>query len=487
MKVFKFGLCTLLSLALVSGCTTTETSVETSTSYDKEVDVLIIGAGGAGLSAAVEASDTGAESVLVIEKLSFIGGTTFVSQGMIAGYDTVVQEAAGVETITYEEMYDNLMSNASYRLDTALTSITVAESGNTIDWLVERVGVTFMDTVYVGYGPLQMMHVVDGGGIGLSEPYQSVLETAGVEILLSTTGESLITDDLGNVVGAMATDSEGNVMTIKANAVVIATGGYSNNPELTELLDPQFAGTFGIGFPGATGDGLIMASNIGAAVTHSSHLMAVLKDYEIMSEYNGTSSSATVSSFMGLDNVIMVGAEAQRFVDEKSGGYMSQELNFPVFEQMNKDNLGYVWAISDVATVEAAGVVRGNDMEFITADTVEELASLMGLDAETLQETIDTYNGYVDVGYDEEFKRTDLAKLEAPYVAVAVVPCEIITYGGLARNDQSEVLRADGTTIGGLYAAGEVTANSAYMGFTISNAITWGRIAGEQAANYIPE
>ncbi|MFI3283528.1 MAG: FAD-binding protein, partial [Erysipelotrichaceae bacterium] len=312
-------------------------------------------------------------------------------------------------------------------------------------------------------------------------------ETAGVEILLSTTGESLITDDLGNVVGAMATDSEGNVMTIKANAVVIATGGYSNNPELTELLDPQFAGTFGIGFPGATGDGLIMASNIGAAVTHSSHLMAVLKDYEIMSEYNGTSSSATVSSFMGLDNVIMVGAEAQRFVDEKSGGYMSQELNFPVFEQMNKDNLGYVWAISDVATVEAAGVVRGNDMEFITADTVEELASLMGLDAETLQETIDTYNGYVDVGYDEEFKRTDLAKLEAPYVAVAVVPCEIITYGGLARNDQSEVLRADGTTIGGLYAAGEVTANSAYMGFTISNAITWGRIAGEQAANYIPE
>ncbi|MFI3283527.1 MAG: FAD-dependent oxidoreductase, partial [Erysipelotrichaceae bacterium] len=175
MKVFKFGLCTLLSLALVSGCTTTETSVETSTSYDKEVDVLIIGAGGAGLSAAVEASDTGAESVLVIEKLSFIGGTTFVSQGMIAGYDTVVQEAAGVETITYEEMYDNLMSNASYRLDTALTSITVAESGNTIDWLVERVGVTFMDTVYVGYGPLQMMHVVDGGGIGLSEPYQSVL------------------------------------------------------------------------------------------------------------------------------------------------------------------------------------------------------------------------------------------------------------------------------------------------------------------------
>lgn len=108
------------------------------------------------------------------------------------------------------------------------------------------------------------------------------------------------------------------------------------------------------------------------------------------------------------------------------------------------------------------------------------------MDAAGLEETINNFNAYVDAGYDQEFRRTgdELAKLTAPYVAIPLVPCEIITYGGIARNEDAEVLRADGTSIAGLYVAGEASANSAYMGFTLANCFAWGRIAGASAAAY---
>jgi len=163
---------------------------------------------------------------------------------------------------------------------------------------------------------------------------------------------------------------------------------------------------------------------------------------------------------------------------------MTQKLNSPVFDQMHKDGVGYVWAISDKASLEAKGVVRGLGMEFITADTFEDLAAKMELPVEAVVESLTNYNSYVETGHDPEFGRLLLAKLEAPYCAVKVVPCEIITYGGIARNEAAEVIRADGTVIPGLYTAGEASANSAYMGFTITNAFAWGRIAGNGAAAF---
>ena len=226
------------------------------------------------------------------------------------------------------------------------------------------------------------------------------------------------------------------------------------------------------------------ASYVGAALTHTGDMMCVLKDYEIMAEHDGTSATANVSSFISRDNTVLVGANGKRFVDEKDSGYMTQKLNGPVFDQMHRDGLGYVWAISDQASLDEKGVKRGLDMAFVVADTFEELAEKMGLDAATLSETLTNYNAYCDAGHDPEFGRLKLAKLNAPYCAVRVTPCEIITYGGIARNENAEVIRADGAVIPGLYTAGEATASSAYMGFTISNAFTWGRIAGSGAAAF---
>ena len=444
-------------------------------------DVVVVGAGGAGVAAAVEANDNGA-SVVLLEKLTQIGGTTATSQGMVGGYETKYTKALDVH-YTFEEMYGNLMSNASYRLDPALTTITVERSGETIDWMGERLGMPFSDNVIVGYGPLQMMHLVDGAGPAMRTAMEDTLAGTGVELLLETEGTEILMNEDGSVKGVKAVRGADTLL-IYADSVIITTGGYAYNPELTVRLDPEKAGTMGIGFPGSTGEGIVMASNVGAALTHTNDMMCVLKDYEIMAEHDGTSATANVSSFISRDNTVLVGANGKRFVDEKDSGYMTQKLNGPVFDQMHRDGLGYVWAISDQASLDEKGVKRGLDMEFVVADTFEELAEKMGLDAATLSETLTNYNAYCDAGHDPEFGRLKLAKLNAPYCAVRVTPCEIITYGGIARNEKAEVIRADGAVIPGLYTAGEATASSAYMGFTISNAFTWGRIAGSGAAAF---
>ena len=443
-------------------------------------DVVVLGAGGSGVSAAVEAADQGAKVVLM-EKLSAIGGTTATSQGMVGANESKYTKEKDVHH-TFEEMYANLMNNASYRLDPALTTITLEKSGETIDWMNERLGMVFYDVI-VGYGPLQMMHLVEGAGPAMKTAMEATLAGTEVELMLETKAVEILMNEDGSVKGVKATRGADTIICY-ADSVVVCTGGYAYNPELTERLDPEKAGTWGIGFPGSTGDGIIMASNVGAALTHTGDMMCVLKDYEIMSEHNGTSATANVSSFISRDNTVLLGQNGERFVDEKDIGYMTQKLNSPVFDQMHKDGVGYVWAISDKASLEAKGVVRGLGMEFITADTFEDLAAKMELPVETVVETLTNYNSYVETGHDPEFGRLLLAKLEAPYCAVKVVPCEIITYGGIARNENAEVIRADGTVIPGLFTAGEASANSAYMGFTITNAFAWGRIAGAGAAAF---
>jgi fumarate reductase flavoprotein subunit len=404
---------------------------------------------------------------------------------MIAGYDTQIQKKQSV-VLTYDEMYANLMSNASYRLDPALAKITVEKSGEIIDWLIDRVQVPFKDEVIVGYGPLQMMHLVEDGGVGFASAFAERLDELGVDIETDTRLMEIILDAEGRVAGAVV-QKGASTQNIKTKAIMIATGGYSRNPELTARLDPEKTGTFGIGYLGSEGEGIIAASNVGAALSHTNDMMCVLKDYVIMSEHEGTSASANVNGFTNLANMILVGAEGARFCNEGNKGFMTQNLNSPVFDQMHRDNKGYVWMISDQATVNATEgkTYRGEELDYVTGDDVVGFAQALGVDAEALAVTIESYNGAVDAGFDVKFGRIPTAKLEPPYVALPVVPCEIITYGGIARNAKGEVIKADDTVIPGLFVGGEASCNSAYMGFTLSNCFTWGRIGGKNASAYI--
>jgi fumarate reductase flavoprotein subunit len=480
---------TSIALTGMTGCTpdtnTPQSADAKQEDWAQEVDLLICGGGGAGMACAIEAKDNGVETVLIIEKLANTGGTTTTSQGMIAGYDTQIQKKQSI-ALAYDEMYANLMSNASYRLDPVLAGITVEKSGETIDWLIDRVQVPFKDEVIVGYGPLQMMHLVEDGGVGFASAFAGRLDELGVAIETGVRLTEIILDAEGRVAGAVVRNGS-NIQNIKTKAIMVATGGYSYNPELTARLDPEKAGTFGIGYPGSEGEGIVAASNIGAALSHTNDMMCVLKDYVIMSEHEGTSASANVNGFTNLANMILVGAEGTRFCNEGSKGFMTQNLNSPVFDQMHRDGKGYVWMISDQTTVNATEgrTYRGEELDYITGDDASSFAQALGVDAVALAATIESYNNAVATGFDAQSGRVPTARLEAPYAALPVVPCEIITYGGIARNIKGEVIRADDTAIPGLFVAGEASCNSAYMGFTLSNCFTWGRIGGKNAALYI--
>lgn len=476
-----------LALGALAGCSPQGDAGGASAegAWDNEVDLLVCGSGGCGMACALEAKDGGVENVLIIEKGDQIGGTTAMSQGMIAGYDTQLQKAQGIE-LTYDQMYANLMNNASYRLDPALTKITVENCGKTIDWLIDRVGVKFTDKIDIYYGPLQMMHNVDGAGGGFVTAFTASLEEAGVTTEKSTKLVEVLMDAEGKVEGAVV-ESKGKMQRIKARAVMVATGGYAYNGEMAGRFDPEKAGTFGIGHPNCEGEGLVAASNVGALLSHTNDMMCVLKDYTIMSEHDGTSASANLNGFTNLANMILVGSDGKRFVNEGAKGYMSQALNGPVFDKIHRDGVGYVWEISDEATVAAAGgkVKRGENLEYVKGSDAAELAANMGVDAAALAETIEAYNAAVDAGVDAQIGGFPTAKLTAPFLAVPVVPCEIITYGGVARTEKGEVMRADGETVPGLFVGGEASCNSAYMGFTLSNCFTWGRIGAQSAAAYL--
>ncbi len=462
----------------------TESTAEDSIKWDKEVNLLVIGAGGAGLSAAVEAADNGTENILLIEKMPVIGGTTFISQGLIGGSNSDIAKKLEVKH-TEEELYDLLMNNAHYRLDPKLARITADSSGETINWLQNNINIKFKDEIVVGYGPLQMMHMVDGGGIAMKEPFTKALEDRKVEVMLETPAKDLISDIDGNILGAIA-DKDGSDYYIKAKAIVIATGGYAANAELAAALNPTYEGIYGLGHPASTGDGIIMASKHGAAISNSIHMMLVFKDYDLLANKGGNTNTANISKYIAAPNVIFVGKEGKRFVDEKSGGFMNQDIAQPILDQMHKDEIPYIWAITDQHGIDKSGAVRGMKMEFLKADSIEELAKLMEVDPIALSETVVKWNEGVAEGNDDEFNRDQLDSIMTPpYYAASVVPGHIITYGGILRNEKAEVLRADGSVIPGLFTAGETSANSSYMGFTLSNCFTWGRIAGASAAEYI--
>ena len=286
-----------------------------------------------------------------------------------------------------------------------------------------------------------MMHNVDGAGGGFVTAFTACLDQLGVEIQKGTKLVEVLLDAEGKTEGAVV-EAKGKTQRIKARAIMIATGGYAHNAELAARFDPEKAGTFGIGHPNCEGEGLVAASNAGALLSHTNDMMCVVKDYTIMSEHDGTSASANLNGFTNLPNMILVGADGKRFVDEGKKGFMSQDLNGPIFDKIHRDGMGYVWEISDEATVAAAGgkVKRGEGLEYIKGADATELAANMGVDAAALAETIEAYNAAVDSGVDREIGGFPTAKLEAPFLAVPVVPCEIITYGGVARTEQGEVI-----------------------------------------------
>lgn len=438
------------------------------------VDVVIAGAGAAGLAAGIEARNAGA-NVLIVEKQGIAGGATTRSGGKILAAGSEWQRKQGFEDDP-QLMYDYLVSVGGEAIDEAKVRPFCENSVANMAWL-EAMGVQIQDVeaIHSSLTPWRVHNVVGAGGMTDGHGGQFIVpmlneyEKLGGEIVYNTAATTLLTDESGRVCGLVAGRADGSTLTVHANAVILATGGYAQNRELLNF--PAVKGYYSSVPAGNVGDGLTMAAAVGGAVEVPDYTQVV---------YTSFTCGVGINEEAGL----IVNDRGERFANEYS-------YQYHVGDQLAKtgSSCGYYIACPDDPNML---VLYGLSLDSTPkAESVEALAELIGVDPAVLSATVARYNELCGKGVDEDYgKPADkMLALNGPiYAAIKLSPAVTVTYGGIVTDEQARVLTADGSVVAGLYAAGE-TANvglfgSEYpcCGMAIGSAVYFGRIAGGLAA-----
>lgn len=495
----------------------------------KDCDVVIVGAGGAGMTAAIEASDLG-HKVIIVESQSMVGGNSVRSTGGMNAAKTVFQdenefgEEAGVEktlasaesfTGTNEESVKELAeivkeqwadyqanpegyfdSTALFELDTmiggkglndpSLVAVLAENSAEAIDWL-DEIGATLHNVGAFGGAAVKRIHRpvnAEGKTTAVGAYVVPILEKnlndRGIEVMFNTTATKVIMDG-GKAAGIEAETSAGGKVTINAGAVILAAGGFgANNDMVVAQNHPELKGYITTNAAGILGQGIDMGVEAGAATVD----MDQIQLHPTVHVADDGSANLITEGLRG-DGAILVNAEGLRFYDEVS-------TRDKVSDAENNQTGGYAWLIVDQKMYDASAVIQGYVSKgwTVTGETPEALAKEMGVDEATLAKTIETWNSYVEAKEDPEFNRTSFAeKLEGPFYALTVQPGIHHTMGGLKINTACEVLTESDEAIPGLYAAGEITGGvhgaNRLGGNAVADFIVFGRIAGQRAAEYL--
>ncbi len=475
----------------------------------KEVDLVVVGSGSAGLAAAVTAADGGAR-VVVFEKERSLGGTSNFFEGTFAVESAMQRE----RYITYsrDEAFKGIIEYSHWRANPLLVRAIVNESGPTIGWL-QKQGVEFADaTINMPEAP-RTYHVVKGGGAALVRALAATAKEKGVELKTGTPVKKLLKEG-GQITGVIV-EQDGEEVRIAAKAVVIASGGFANNKEWIRKytgfdLDVNL---FPVGNVDKTGDGIRMAFEAGAA----DEAMGVLELF----------SAGPIAPDFAMRNAIemlaaqpdlWVSPQGERFCDESVTFYDSaignvsakykEGYHYRLFDESIKQivvergidkSLGVEFPPGmrplDFDKEVASALARGTT-ELFVADSVEELAEKMGVDKGALKATVDEYNGYCAKGHDELFAKEQkyLRPLKGPrFYAVKARTVFLGTLGGVKINHKIEVIDKKGKPIPGLYAcgydAGGMWGDSycirASSGLSSAFAMNSGRIAGKSALRYL--
>ena len=453
----------LLIVSLFAGCAKPAAD-PVPVSKDAETDVLVIGGGGAGLVSAITAAQNGAKVVLV-EKMPAVGGNTIISATGITASDTKLHEEAGMP-FTKEDHFIKTMETGKGLPDEKLVRLLVDNSNDAYEWLVS-LGMSFKIQ-----SPEEPFWLIPTEGFYGALFVNAFLEEAAkyenIEVRLDTKATELITVD-GKVVGAKVAGKDGEYV-INANSVVLATGGLNNAPEMIAEFNSNYKGiNTEMTTPGATGDGIKMALAVGAQ----------LKDMDLFQmrplSSNGNWYKEVIISEEGKGG-ILVNQSAERFVDETMKPW---DLGAEILKQ--KDALAYIVFDEDVYNTKD-GKKAFEKGKGVKADTIEELATQLGLDSATLKATVDAYNAGQD-----PFNRKSLGKVSVgPFYGVKTLPSSHYTMGGVSINENAQVLNAEGNAIEGLYAAGEVIGGLYGAGRVAGNNtlddVVFGKIAGKNAA-----
>lgn len=443
---------------------------------DQETDIVIIGAGGAGLTAAIEAAEAGAD-VIVLEQMPVIGGNTNKATGGMNASETSVQEEKGIED-SNEVFYEDTFKGGHELNDPKLLSRMVEDSAEALDW-VNSHGTDLNDVSYSGGATNSRIHKpLDGSAVGplIIEKLAASLNELGVPIMLRSEVVK-INEENGRVTGVDVETFDGQTFTVTADAVIIATGGFGANFELIGEYDDVKAQFNTTNHEGATGTGILMAQELGADVVH----MEYIQTHPTTNPDNGDLYTEGVRG----DGGVLINKEGVRFIDElKTRDVVSEAI-------LNQtDSVAYLTVSQNIADLNKSLQGYIDNGLAVEGETLADLAEKLDMDPAVLEQTISAYNEAVTTGTDSDQGRESLSNaLEAgPFFAIPVTPGIHHTMGGLKINEESEVLNQEGTHIQGLYAAGEVTGGvhggNRIGGNAVLDIVVFGRIAGQNAAEY---
>jgi fumarate reductase flavoprotein subunit len=451
----------------------------------RDYDIIVIGSGAAGLSAAVAAADAGA-SVLVVEGEKRVGGSSRLSGGHFYAAGTSVQKEAGVED-TPDAMFEHYMTLNQWLVDPAVVRRYCDLSAPTFEW-VKNLGVNYpVEGLYCsGVGSVPRGHPPEGEGEEVINVLDGHRTHKGVDLVLDARVTSLVSNDDGRVTGVRIGDDEAT-----CGAVIIATGGFGNNPEMIEKYLPQASAggdwNWYIGADGARGDGLTLGESVGGVI--DGH------DRALILATPGFSHDLEVALPSWL---VMVNQQGRRFCDEtaiytvvagllnKQGGYAHAVFDEPTRVAAKRTPQFQAYWVNEVLEQKA------EEGRIIRADTLAELAAKAGIDAEGLEGTIERYNGDVEAGQDTAFlKQAPMSPIKTPpFYAVEIRPAMLCWTGtGLRIDADTRVLNKAEKPIRGLYTAGETVGNlhgDIYVGGggSYGPCLVFGKLAGENAAKY---
>ncbi len=435
-----------------------------------DADVVVIGAGIAGLSAAIEAKEAGA-NVIILEKLARMGGSSVTAGGIVYATNSPLNGSYDNDPADMVAYYQQ---RANSLADEALLTYGAEHSGETIQWLMDQ-GVEFKeDVVPTGLSPAKRAHYAAQGGPGVINPLKEKVKKLGIPVYLETPATELITDASGAITGVKA-ESKYASYTINAKAVVMATGGFDASQEMKALYAPDAESAACMSSVGNTGEGIVMGEKAGAATLFPGGVIG----------FRAVNPSIPYSR--GINGLVWAGTLA---VTDEGVRFTNETADYPVFfTKMLETGREDFYFIFDSNAAELCDVAVAQGMGF-KADTIEDLAAAAGMDAATLKATFDRYQELAAAGKDEDFGKASIVPLsaEGPYYAVRFKKATIGSFGGLVINTKSEVLSKNGTAIPGFYAAGEC-ANGQFFnqeypasGTMLSLSTTYGRTAGANAA-----
>lgn len=449
-------------------------------------DVVVIGAGGAGFSAAIEAKNAGA-NVVLLEKMPAVGGNSLISGAEMNAARNWVQPKLGILDDSAERHAADTFKGGDKKGDMKVINVMTANALDAAKWCRDYLGVRFEDDnlfFFGGHSRKRALIPVGHTGTEFIAKFQAKADELGIPVITDMKAEELIKDKTGRVVGVKAT-SHGATYTFNAKGgVVLATGGFGANKAMVKKYNPKIDERFKTtDAPGTTGEALYMAKRAGAQLVN----MGYIQTYPICDPISGVIELIADSRF---DGAIMLNQEGKRFVEEL-------ERRDVLSEAILKQTGNYCWVLWNDNIGKISNTVKEHPTEYeaftkqgimATCPDLKCIADFTKMPLKQLESTVKRVSSMAGKGNDKDFHhRGGLMDMsEGQYYVIKAVPSTHHTMGGVRINEKAQALTAKGQVIPGLWAAGEVTGvthgTNRLGGNAYTDIIVFGRIAGEAAA-----